>query len=442
MPKKQGVDRLTGQPPTADAGARHQPLTDRGIRALVPRDTPTDLRDGGLRGLIVTVLPSGRRQFSVRYRFRGTQRRFILGDYPDVTLAEARKRARRAQAAIDDGHDPAGDRRTAKAPRTDLVSALVEHYLAKHARTFKRSADEDERILTVNVLPYWRDRSVRDLTRRDVRALVERVVDRGSPIMANRTLADVRTMLNFAVDHDWIDANPASRIKKPAPEFSRDRVLSEDELRRLWRLLERLPTTAERPAPGRKGTSGDPDDPICPVSPRLAALVKVRLLLAQRGGETARMRWRDLDLEAGWWTIPATDTKNGEPHRVPLTVDAAALIRAQAGDEAGESVFARGATSVVDRAKKAPARFAKALGIEFRGHDLRRTAATGMAAAGVPREHIARVLNHVDGTARATNVYDRHSYDREKRTALEAWARRLDAILDGTPNVTVVPFVR
>jgi hypothetical protein len=92
--------------------------------------------------------------------------------------------------------------------RTDTVAILADDYLKKYARKFKRSASEDERILDVEV-PRWRDRSVRELTRRDVRALVERIAER-APLMGNRVLAVVRKMLNFAVDHDWIDANPAA----------------------------------------------------------------------------------------------------------------------------------------------------------------------------------------------------------------------------------------
>jgi integrase len=320
-----------------------------------------------------------------------------------------------------------------------------------HARKFKRSADEDQRILDVDVLPRWRDRSVRELTRRDVRVLIERVAER-APVMANRVLAVVRKMLNFAVDHDWIDANPAARVQKPAPEASRDRVLTADEIRRLWRLLSHFPTTAERPAPGRRRAQGETDDPICPVSPWLAASMKVRLLTAQRGGEVARMRWQDLELERandetivrGWWTIPTEFTKNGEPQRVPITADVAALIQGQEPkdvDERGIYVFSRdGDAAALDRSKKASAALARVLGIDFRGHDLRRTAATGMAEAGIPREHIARVLNHVEGGARATKVYDRYSYDNEKRIALEAWERRLQRILNASPRSSVVAF--
>jgi integrase len=285
------------------------------------------------------------------------------------------------------------------------------------------------------------------LTRRDVRALIEGVVDRGSPVMSNRLLALIRKMLNFAVDHDWIDANPAARLKKPTREHSRERVLTDDEIRRVWRLLSNPPATADRPAPGRSSKRRDHvNDPLCPVSAPLAALLKVRLLTAQRGGEVARMRWTDVDLDAGWWTIPGAETKNGEPHRVPLTSDVVALIREQAKDDRDTDafVFVGHGRSVLDRAKKAPAVIAWTLGIDFRGHDLRRTAATRMAAAGVPREHIGRVLNHVEGGARATRVYDRHSYDVEKRAALDTWARSLRSIIENGPKrgAVVVPIGR
>ncbi len=98
----------------------------------------------------------------------------------------------------------------------------------------------------------------------------------------------------------------------------------------------------------------------------------------------------------------------------------------QGGDE---YVFVGNGASVRDRAKKAPAAIARVLDIDFRGHDLRRTAATRMAAAGVPRDHIAKVLNHVEGGARATRVYDRYSYDAEKRMALEVWSAALTRVL-------------
>lgn len=387
----------------------------------------------------MTVLPSGRKQFSVRYRFRGKQRRFLLGEFPAITLAVARKRARKAQSEVDDGRDPAGERRAAKAAPADSVSALVQDYL-KHAKRFKRSADEDERILRVYVLPRWRDRSVRELSRRDVRALVEPIAER-APVMANRVLALIRRMLNFGLARDWVDANPAARMERPGVERSRDRVLTDDEIRALWGLLSRQPARHEKAAPNRRrAKQTETGAPICPLRPPLAAVQKIRLLTAQRGGEVLGMRWSEVDLNGGWWTIPADRSKNGEPHRVPLSAEAMAIVRAQVTDPAQDPpkdalVFAGIAgASLASRARKAGAILSRALGFEFRGHDLRRTAATRMAEAGVPREHIAHVLNHVEG-ARVTRIYDRYAYDREKQRAVETWARALKSILDGGEQV-------
>ena len=422
------------------------PLTDSQVKALAPTDQSYEIRDTELGGLILRVLPSGVKQWNLRYRFHGKQRRLLLGQYPHVGLAAVRKKARKAQTTIDDGRDPAAERRAAAAKPTDTVASLVEDYLEQHARPNKRSAGEDERILNADVLPYWKDRSVRTLARRDVKDLIGRVVKRKAPIMANRLLAVVRRVLNHAVDEEWIDANPAARIKKPSPDVSRGRVLSEPEIQRFWRLVTNLPTTADKPAPGRKRSQGTDDDPICPLSAPLAAVQQVRLLTAQRGGEVVRMKWRDLDLASGWWTIPDTDTKNKQTHRVYLVDEVRAIIEAQQpeADRTPDGfVFAGlGAASVADRAKKAPALLAKALGFDFRGHDLRRTASTKMAEAGIPRAHISYVLNHVDGTPRATRIYDRYERDNEKKLALETWARVLRRILDNVATDNVVAFTR
>jgi hypothetical protein len=134
-------------------------------------------------------------------------------DNPVVSLSVARKRARHAYAAIDEGRDPAGEQQVAKARPTDSVDALVKDYVAKHVCVKQRGWKEEERILNIDVLPSWKTRSVRELTRRDVRALIAPIVDCGSPIMANRVLAVVRRMLNFGVRNDWLDANPASLIE-------------------------------------------------------------------------------------------------------------------------------------------------------------------------------------------------------------------------------------
>ena len=305
----------------------HGPLSDPQVRRFQAGSTPIEVRDGLARGLILQILPSGRKLWTIRYRYRGRQRRLTLGEYPTMSLAKARDAAEDARAEIRNGGDPAGEKQAARETPTDTIAALVKEYVEKHVRVKMRGQVEEERILDVEVLPRWKARSVREITRRDVRVLVAPVVDRGSPIMANRVLAVVRRLLNYGVRNDWLDANPASLIDAPGCEVSRERVLTDDEIRRVWRLLSHQPTTAERAAPGRKRAKGSEEDPICPIAPQMAAAIKIRLLTAQRGGEVTKMRWRDLDLEKGWWTIPGEFAKNGRAHRVPLVADAITIIK-------------------------------------------------------------------------------------------------------------------
>jgi integrase len=432
--------------------SKRKVLSDRVLNAVPVGSTAVDLSDLQQRGLIARVLPSGTIQFVVRYRWKGKNRRHKLGTYSDkFTIAKARSAARAVIVQVEAGEDPAGERQAQRQTPIDTVDALVEAYLEKYAKPRKRSAAEDERVLRVDVLPRWKGRAVQSLTRRDVRDVLDRIVERGAPYAANRTFEVVRRMLNWAVEQDWIDASPASHVKKPSKEYARDRVLTDDEIRKLWRCLSHFRATAQKRAPGRKHAPSDPDDPFCPLSPRLAAVQKVRLLTAQRGGEVLRMKWADVELDAKRWTIPAEDSKNGKPHVVPLTDTVIAIITAQprraAKDEDKGSVYVFGGGGEKDllpthRIARAGADLAEALGIEMRSHDLRRTAATIMVRAGVPREHVSRVLNHTPPGPVATRVYDRHSYDPEKRVALETLDRVIDGILTKKPSATVVPMRR
>ncbi len=417
------------------------------MRLIKPQSRPFDLRDGLARGLILSVATSGTKVWSIRYEFQGKHRRLALGEFPDVTLAQARDKARAVRIAVRDGRDPFGERQAAKAIPTGTVDALAAAYLQQHATPRKKkNGAEDARVLTVDVLPYLGDRAVKELTRRDIRGVLERVMARDAPYAANRTLEIIRGMLNWGIRHDWLEANPAALIEKPGIEVARERVLDDDEIRALWDLLGRFPARQQMQAPGRPRATVDREGrPFCPISRSLAAVTKFRLLSAQRGGEVLRMRWADLDLAAGWWTIPACDSKNGKPHRVPLTPDMLAVIAAQpkknfsrpVGINSAPSVyvFTGKASATVEAAvKKAGALLSGVLGFDFRSHDLRRTAATRMAALGVPRDHISQVLNHTPAGAVATRVYDRYNYDAEKRAALSTWNTSLTRLLAGKPS--------
>jgi integrase len=433
-------------------------FTDKSVAKLKPKPGRRVVFDAGEPGLGLRV---GQTTRTWVYVFRAGERvRFLtLGHYPALTLEKARKAARAERVKVDKGADPAADRQAAKLGET--FADLATDYIEKHAKKRKRSWAEDQRMLNADLLPAWRDLKVREITRRMVRERIETIAER-APVAANRTWALVNRMFNFAIDREWIEANPAARIARQ-PETSRDRVLSHDELRRLWAALEdakALPSArvVEARAKVRRRHTPAADEAEKPaerVTPMIARGLEVLLLTAQRPGEVFQMRWQDLDLEdgwqrddgivrAGWWTIPEQFSKNREVHRVPIGAEVLRGLREAWAAAPPDNVWVfagDGGGSVAARAKKAAAVLSRALGFSFHRHDLRRTAASEMGAAGIPRETIAKLLNHVDRGARMTKIYDRYSYDAEKRVALETWARKLTAILEAKP-ADVVPFAR
>jgi integrase len=214
-------------------------------------------------------------------------------------------------------------------------------------------------------------------------------------------------IFNFGMNVDVVEHNPVTGTI-PAPETSRDRVLTEDELRQFWR-----------------GTEG--------MLPAMSARLRLALVTAQRGGEICSMRWDELDLQAGVWTIPATKAKNGLAHRVPLSALALELIETLPREDAYVFVGARGSRQHREAVQSIEL-------VDFRPHDLRRTAASGMASIGVSRIAISKILNHVE--TGVTAIYDRHGYDAEKREELTRWALELRRIVDGVDIGRVVEFPR
>jgi integrase len=409
-------------------------LNDRRISALpIPtrEQGQVDYWDSAFRGFGVRVSYGGKKVFVLRYRTNGRLRRMTLGAYPAMSLVKARKEAMRKLGLVADGEDPALKKQERRAASTfdDLAIEYGEMASERH-----KSWSEEDRVIQKDLLPAFRGRLLPDIRRRDVRELVEDIArKRKAPVMANRTLGVLSRMFNFALEREWLEANPASRIAKPGEERSRDRVLTDREIGLLWAKLEAIKHVTP-PAPTEHSERQAKRRIYERVTPAVATAFQVQLLTAQRPGEVRNMKWSHVDLENGWWTIPATDSKNGTAHRVPLTSDVLGLLEQRKSLRGEHSVYVfenqQGGGSVAHRGKKAAALIVRdGLGFAFRAHDLRRTAATKMAEAGVAREHIAHVLNHVEGGASATRVYDRYGYDAEKRAALTRWAKSLSKIL-------------
>lgn len=397
-------------------------LTLKKVDELKPRDAPYSVADGDVDGLAIIVHPSGKKTWSLRYRFRRQQVRLTLGVYDRdrFTVEKARKEANKKLVEVDQGINPADDKRAKNAAMT--VGELVKDYV-EWAKQEKRSWNEDRRRLDKHILPKWKRRAVAEITRSDVKRVLDSIA-KDAPVEANRVHALISKLLHFAIDHEVITINPIARLAK-RDEQSRDRVFTHDEIRRMWTACDALP-------------SG------------MAAFFKLRLLTAQRGGEIGKMKWRDVDLKDGWWVIPAEDSKNGLAHRVPLSPDALSLVqglradvdvrlqaRRDAGKEAKEPLYVLAGA----RGKRQQSEAAEKFKIDgFHGHDLRRTAATLMASNGTSTDIIGKILNHSD--KRVTMIYNRASYDAEKRIALNAWARQLTNILESGDGANVLPFAK
>lgn len=410
------------------------PLNPKRIDALKPTGDYYDVFDGLVPGLAVRVGPTGTKSFRLYYRSRGKLRRLTLGAYSSAFgLAKARKLAEQHRGKIHDGADPVRDRDADRETWGDTVAALIDRYLEQPSVKKMRQLTEKTRILNVYIRPAWKDTRVAELTRRDIKALIDDKAQ-DAPGMARNILKHLSALLTFAVDEELLQANPAARIEAPAGG-TRERILNREEIRALWQTLDEPDASAYVAA-----------KVVVPSHAHRAAFL-VLLLTGQRLTETCAMRWKDVDTETGWWTLPGSVTKNEQAHRVYLTPTVREILgkRADAGDADDTYVFSSRikGTSIAARAKKTASTLSAALGFSFTAHDLRRTVASGMAASGIPRFDIAAVLNHRSVTKHGvTALYDLYAYDREKRVALERWSRVVNDIIEGKATTRVVSIRR
>jgi integrase len=390
-------------------------MTARGVEAIgVPASGQIDFWDADNPGFGLRVSAGGRKAWIVMYRHGDVKRRLTLGTYPTISLAEARVKAARAHHAVQyDGRDPATEKKAAR--KAESFSDLAHEYIELYAKRHKRSWRKDLLILEKDVLPRFGHRKAKEITRRDIIALLDDIVARGAPIQANRSLEITRKLFNWAVSRDILGANPCYGVSKPSSENRSDRVLSEEEIRAVWAALEyEVPLTA--------------------------ATFKLRLLTAQRGAEVLAMRWDQISND--WWTIPAEVAKNGLAHRVPLSPQSLALLDEICPLGNGSEWVFPGARGDGHRVAihKAHNRIRRRADVAFVPHDLRRTAASHMTSMGISRLVVSKILNHVE--TGVTSVYDRHSYDREKRASLDAWARRVEEIVSACqtgPKIVALP---
>jgi integrase len=406
----------------AAAKTQRVKLTDAFCKSASVREgqRATVYTDSVTRGFCLLVTGNGSKSFAVSYTLRdgdeiGKQKRMVLGPYlgrdgkaVETYRIEAVKIIGRAAR----GDDAASKRQAQRKGLT--VGELVEKYMREHAPK-KRSGEVDRQRFARYVIPAWKGRKAASITRGEINALLV-PIEHGDkthpprPAEAMALLALIKKLYAFGLDAEVVAHHPCVRMKVQTARKVRERELINNpaDLRAFWEIT----TLKFMPA-------------------NYAAALRFQLLSGTRPNEAVGMIWRELNLEANEWTMPAARIKNKREFLIPLTPTLRAIIDGQ--PQKTEYVFpAEQGGKYSDKMRRILlARAIKSYGSEggkldsFTPHDLRRTAETAMAAAGVHKEYRDRVLNHVDSSVGGKN-YNKHDFKSEKRAALESLERYLD----------------
>lgn len=373
-------------------------LTTKTLDALKGNEKRYDIHDLHCPGLSVRVSPTGRRVFSIKFRFGLAQKRITLGVYPRMSLATAREKTIDILRQTDEGIDPTKQRR-----RPDMkVESICREFIRLHAKVRNKSWREAERTLERELISAHGQRDIREIKKRDILDAMDAAMDRGSGYQANRILSHVRKLFNWCIERDILDKSPVVGLKPPTKEVSRQRALNDDEVAGLLRACRNDLYPFRQYAP-------------------------MLLATAQRKMEVAQMRWSEIDFAAKAWVIPADRAKNGKEHVVPLSAFALGILSDTPRFVDCDLVFTTTRTTPIGGFSRALRRLSRESGTsDWRWHDLRRTAATGMAKEQVAPHVVEKILNHVTGViSGVAAIYNRHGYDADKRDALEAWGERL-----------------
>jgi integrase len=375
--------------------------------------------DGDLPGFGVRLRAGGKRTWVVQYRLGTKQRRLTIGSLAAIDATEARRRAKSALASVQLGQDPAMQKAEARAQAAVTLGSIVDLYLPRAERKLKPSSYVDTRRYLKEHWKPLHEMALANVKRPNVAAQLNKIAGENGPFAANRARAALSVLFSWAIGEGIADANPVVGTNKATDEVSRDRVLSNEELGLVWQ------------------QAGDGE---------YGPIVRLLILTAQRREEVGGMLRRELT--GNLWTIDSDRTKNGLPHEVPLSSEAERILATIARREERQLVFGsrEGPFSGWSKAKAAlDGRMLKALRkkqgenaklVPWRLHDIRRTAATGMAELGIAPHVIEAVLNHISGhKAGVAGIYNRASYAAEKRAALSLWAEHVKAVVGIGSNV-------
>jgi integrase len=406
-------------------------LTQLAVGNAKPGRTRKEIPDGGSRGLYLIVQPTGSKSWAVRYRFDGKPDKLTLGPVLDLergekepahprigaplTLAAARKLAAEALHKVEIGENPRetkkAGQRTAQAIAAGTFQKIAESYFSREGRTL-RTANDRRSTLERLVYPEIGSRPIGNIKRSEIVSLLDRIEDDSGPVMADKTLAVIRRIMRWhssRSDEFRSPIVPGMARTKPR-ERARERILSDEELRQVWRAAE---------------AGGKPFD----------LLVMFLAATGARRAEAAELRWSEL--ESADWILPAVRNKTKVELVRPLSGLARAVLAKIPHIDGCDYVFTTDGRRPISGFSKFKERLDEACGVSgWTLHDLRRTARSLMSRAGVSTDHAERCLGHVIGGVRG--VYDRHDFYAEKARAAEALAAQIEHTL--APDSKITPL--
>lgn len=383
--------------------------------------------DDALPGFGVRLRGGGKRTWIVQYRVGTRQRRLTLGSLAVLDLDKARQAAKIALAKVGLALDPQAEKSQARLDAAATLGPLIKRYLAAKAKVLKpRSYVETERHLMKGWAPLH-DQPIGAIHRLDLSNRLGALVKDSGPVSADRARAALSGFFSWAMREGLAESNPVIATNRPAEVKSRDRVLTTAELAEIWNAC-------------REDNFG--------------RIVRLLMLTGQRREEVGAMQWSEISLGSALWSLPGSRTKNSRAHAVPLSDPALAILKGISVREGREFVFGEGqggfsgwskSKAALDRRILASRTEAARSGVKvkpvtpWRLHDLRRTAATGMADLGTSPHVIETVLNHVSGSkAGIAGVYNRAMHLPERRTALALWAGHVVAVVESRETTVVV----
>ncbi|MBA3814349.1 MAG: tyrosine-type recombinase/integrase [Alphaproteobacteria bacterium] len=378
-------------------------LTKRFVESIIPDPEKLSQHwDSSLKGFGVIVLPSGRRTYCIQYRNQNrVLKRLKIGVHGQLTTEEARALARKHLASTAHGEDPSQDKKEIQA--LFGMQDLAKDYIERHGQKKReKSLKEDQKLLKNIIMPSLGSVKVANVSRRDVEGLHLRLKD--TPYQANRAVSLLSKMFTLAISWGWRLDNPAQGIEKYQEE-KRDRWLNDEELQRLWSVLDKYPENLT------------------------GYVFKFLLLTGARKSEALKATWDQFDFEKGIWVKPSHLTKQKKKEYLPLSDRALSLLESLK-KLTSESIYlfpGRKAGEPLKEIKKFWATVLKEAKLEdVRVHDLRHTHASHLVSSGLSLTIVGKLLGH---TQASTTQRYAHLADDSLRKATEVFGNKVDQLM-------------